>query len=106
MKVGGNIYESIERGLRVAPNVIVLLSKSFFANASWARQEFLMAIQRHISRKVLLPVWLDVDANDVKRYDLTLAGLVAIRWPHDVDALQAATQVATKLADVIKARRA
>lgn len=85
IKVGDGIYESIERGLKIASKVVILLSKNFFANKSWARQEFVMAIQRHISEKVILPVWIDVDVDDVKRYDLTLAGLKALQWSTGVD---------------------
>jgi hypothetical protein len=95
IKIGDNIYESIERGLKQAPKVIVLLSKNFLSNTSWARQEFLMAVHRHIAEKVLLPVWVDVDAEEVKRYDLTLAGVLAVRWSMDVDV------VAKKLASVL-----
>jgi hypothetical protein len=101
-RVGDNLYENLEKGLKVAPKVIVLLSKNFFANTSWARQEFLMAIHRHITNKVLLPVWIDVDVEDVKRYDLMLAGLVALPWPLELEPRDAATHVARKLADVIR----
>jgi hypothetical protein len=83
----------------------VLLSKNFFVNSSWARQEFLMAMHRHIADKVFLPVWIDVDSEEVKRYDLMLAGLIALRWPQGTDPHEAATYVAQKLANVIKAQR-
>lgn len=98
ISVGDNIYESIERGLQKAPKVIVLLSRSFLENKRWARQEFLMAMHRHIQDNILLPVWIDVDKGDIEAYDLTLAGLAALQWSIGVE------EVARRLAKAVRAR--
>lgn len=99
--IGDSLYESIEQGLKNAPNVIILLSKNFISNERWGRAEFVMAAQRQVLEAggVLLPVWIDMTAEEVREYDLTLAGLVAADWSEGLG------RVVQKLVRTIKKRQ-
>lgn len=75
LKVGDSLRASIERGLREAPKVILVLSPNFLSNDGWGRAEYDSAFTREMIEKenVLLPVWLDVGVRDVYQYSPRLA---------------------------------
>lgn len=73
LEVGDNIRRSIENGLVKARYGVVILSHQFFAK-EWPQRELDALFNRERSgKKVILPVWLDVDAEDVARYSPLLA---------------------------------
>ena len=79
LKVGDSLRRSIDRGLTSSRYGIVVLSHNFFAK-EWSQKELdgLVSLERN-GRKVILPIWLDVDTEDVRHYSSTLADRVAAK---------------------------
>jgi hypothetical protein len=62
LKVGDNLRETIERGLKETKKCILILSPNFLANNGWTKTEFDSVFTREIleGNGVLLPVWYNV----------------------------------------------
>lgn len=79
LKVGDSLRRSIDKGLSTARYGVVVLSPSFFAK-EWPQRELDGLVAREVNgQRVILPVWLNVSVNDVRRYSPTLADRVAAR---------------------------
>jgi hypothetical protein len=78
LTIGDSLLASIDSGLASSRFGVVILSRSFFAK-HWPRTELdgLVALEEK-SRKIVLPVWHEVDKQYVKRYSPTLAGKYAV----------------------------
>lgn len=78
LTVGDSLRRSIDKGLRNSRYGIIILSKSFFKK-KWPQYEMDGLTAREVSgKKVILPVWHDVDKKDVLRYSPPLADKVSI----------------------------
>jgi hypothetical protein len=77
LKVGDSLRREIDRGLRNSRHGIVVLSPAFFAK-KWPPWELdgLVTKEMH-SERVILPVWHNVTAEDVRKYTLSLSEKVA-----------------------------
>jgi hypothetical protein len=85
LRLGDSLRRSIERGLSSSRYGVVVLSPRFFAK-EWPQRELDgMAALEVDGRKVILPVWHEVDVADVRRYSPILADRVAIRSGRGVD---------------------
>lgn len=100
LKVGDSLRASIERGLRETKKCIVVLSPNFLSNNGWGRAEFDSVFIREVIEKqnVILPVWLNVDVNDVYNCSPRLADKVGLA------ATLGVREVARLLANAVKAR--
>ncbi len=80
LKVGDSLRESIDRGIADSRYGIVVLSSAFFAK-KWPQRELngLTARQTADGKKVILPIWHNVDHQEVLNYSPTLADTVALR---------------------------
>ena len=91
LKIGDNLSAKIDDGLVNSEFGIVVLSPSFFAKP-WPQRELSGLVQREIQgRKVILPVWHDVDYNYVAEKSPTLAdkmaGSTSLGIPHLADTI-------------------
>ncbi|HXN58729.1 MAG TPA: toll/interleukin-1 receptor domain-containing protein [Candidatus Angelobacter sp.] len=79
LDIGDSLRESIDFGLGSSRYGVVVLSHSFFGK-EWPRKELngLMALERN-GRKVILPVWLQVSEDEVRKFSPILADRVAAR---------------------------
>lgn len=94
LKVGDSLRERIDEGLRSSDHGIVVLSPNFFAK-DWPRRELDGLFQlEDQTRKVILPVWLDVSVSDVRKFSPILAGRVAAKAEQGLDAVVNALTVA------------
>lgn len=77
LRVGDSLRQSIEHGIGNSSYGVVLVSKSFLDKA-WSKQELdgMTALEIR-GRKVVLPVWHQVDHEYVSRYSPMLADRVA-----------------------------
>ena len=77
--MGASLLEEISKGLKTCDYGVVVLSKHFFGK-KWPQRELdgLFALEEK-DKKVILPVWKDVNEEDVRSYSPILAGLVAAR---------------------------
>jgi len=77
LKIGDSLRKSIDKGLVNSRFGIVVLSKSFFAK-NWPQYELNGLIAREISgHKVVLPIWHDIDKEDILAYSPPLADKIA-----------------------------
>ena len=78
LKVGDSLRQSIDRGLVNSSYGIVILSKAFFEK-NWPQYELNGLTAREIEgKKVILPIWYNIDKQDVLKYSSTLADKVAL----------------------------
>jgi len=95
LQIGDSLRRAIERGISASRFGIVILSQSFFAK-NWPQTELsgMFALEQD-GRKIILPVWHNISADDVRRHSPFLADRVAITSSQGVQ------RVATKLSTVI-----
>jgi TIR domain len=78
LRVGDSLRQSIDKGLVNSRFGIVVLSPAFFAK-NWPQYELSGLVAREMDgHKVILPIWHDVDREDVLAYSPTLADKVAL----------------------------
>jgi len=78
LTVGDSLRRSIDRGLANSRYGIVVLSPNFFAK-EWPQKELDGLASREVSgEKVILPVWHNITADQVRKYSPTLADRVAV----------------------------
>ena len=77
--VGDSLNEKIDAGLAMARFGVVVLSHAFF-NKRWTRRELdgLVARETVGGTTIILPIWHELEAEDVARYSPTLAGKLAV----------------------------
>ncbi len=82
LKIGDNLRESIERGLKECRKCILLLSPHFILNKGWTRIEFDSIFTRQIleKEKLVLPVWYQVSKQEVYDYSPSLLNVYALNW--------------------------
>jgi len=81
LSLGDRLREKIDQGLAEARFGLVILTPSFFSKR-WARRELDGLTAREMAdpeRKVILPVWHEVDRDYVARFSPPLADLIAVR---------------------------
>lgn len=79
LTLGDSLRESIDHGLASSRYGVVVLSPHFFAK-DWPQRELdgLSALEIE-GRKVILPVWHNIDVDEVRRQSPTLADRVAAK---------------------------
>jgi replicative DNA helicase len=76
--LGDSLRRKIEHGLSTCRFGVVILSKSFFSK-EWPQKELDALVAREDgSEKVILPVWHEITASDVRRYSPLLADRLGI----------------------------
>ncbi len=82
LKVGDSLRASIEQGLKDCPKCILVLTPNFLSNEGWTRREYDAVFTKELveKKRVILPVWHDVKAEDVYKYSPTLADRVGAQW--------------------------
>jgi formylglycine-generating enzyme required for sulfatase activity len=78
LRVGDKLLRSIDHGLANSRYGIVVLSPNFFAK-EWAQKELAALAAREVSgEKVILPIWHNITADQIREYSPTLADRVAV----------------------------
>ena len=78
LSVGDRLRRSIDRGLANSRYGIVILSPMFFAK-EWPQKELDGLVQREErGEKVILPVWHNITAEQIRAYSPTLADRIAV----------------------------
>lgn len=80
MKIGDSLRQKIDHGLANSRYGIVVLSKPFFLK-NWPQSELdaLASRQNEEGRKVILPIWHEIEANEIQKRSPLLASLYAGR---------------------------
>jgi hypothetical protein len=78
LRLGDSLRRSIDRGLSSSRFGVVVLSPAFFSK-EWPQKELDGLVSRESGgKKVILPVWHNVAANDVRKYSPTLSDRFAV----------------------------
>lgn len=82
LKVGDNLRDSIEKGLKECKKCILILSPNFIENKGWTKTEFDSVFTRQILEKenLILPVWYNVSKEAVYDYSPSLLNIVGLNW--------------------------
>jgi hypothetical protein len=82
LKIGDNLRDSIETGIKESKKCILVLSKNFLSNPGWTKTEFDSIFTRELIeyKNVILPIWVDVTKKEVYVYSPILANKIAIKW--------------------------
>jgi len=79
LKVGDSLGREIDRELAQSSYGVVVLSHNFFGKR-WPQKELNgLAAREQLGRKVILPVWHNIDKEEVASYSLTLADIYAVK---------------------------
>lgn len=99
LRVGDSLRESIEAGLRECHKCILVLTPNFLSNNGWSKREYDSIFTREIveQKKVILPVWHEISAQEVYQFSPILADRFAVQWSLGVE------EVARKLLQAIEA---
>jgi TIR domain len=77
LRVGDSLRQKIDQGLAASRYGVVILSLNFFAK-EWPQQELDGLYAREVAGvKVILPVWHNITADEVRQYSPLLAGKLA-----------------------------
>jgi hypothetical protein len=97
LRVGDSLRRSIDRGLAQSRFGIVVMSPHFFQK-QWSQWELDGLVARQVAGadNVILPIWLDVDRDDVLSYSPPLADKLAIGADAGLE------EVVRKLTEVIR----
>jgi hypothetical protein len=89
LRVGDSLRREIDRGLRDSRYGVVVLSPPFFAKG-WPQWELDGLVAKEVGgKKVILPVWHNVTASDVREYSPSLADKVAANSSEGISAVVA-----------------
>ena len=82
LRVGANLRDSIEKGLKECHKCILILSTHFFSNGGWTKREFDSIFTREIleERQLVLPVWYNVTKREVFNYSPSLLNVKGADW--------------------------
>lgn len=99
LRIGDSLFRRINAGLNSADFGVVVLSPYYFAK-EWPQAELdgLVALET-ATRKVILPVWRNVDKADVARFSPILAGRLAIKADEGVPKVVEAIRLAVDASD-------
>jgi len=78
LKLGDSLREALDRGLRNSSFGLVVLSPAFFSKR-WPQWELNALVSRQLTdgRRIIVPIWHNVTADDVRAQSPPLADLVA-----------------------------
>lgn len=87
LKIGDSLRESIETGLKECPKCILILTPHFLNNNGWTKREYDSIFTRELveKKRVILPVWHGVTAEDIYKYSPVLADRVGVQWSEGVE---------------------
>ncbi|SAL19058.1 toll/interleukin-1 receptor domain-containing protein [Caballeronia telluris] len=82
LKLGENLRQSIEKGLKECKKCILILSPQFFANSGWGKKEFESIFTREIleETQLVLPIWCGVTKHQVYEYSPSLLNVKGVDW--------------------------
>ena len=82
LKLGDNLRESIEKGLKECKKCVLILSPNFLSNTGWTKTEFNTIFTREIieTRNLVLPIWAGVNKKEIYEYCPILVDRVGVNW--------------------------
>jgi hypothetical protein len=99
LKIGDSLRESIDNGLAQSRFGIIILSHNFFAKHYPQRELNGLASREVDGSKILLPVWHDLSASEVRAYSPPLADRIAAKTSDGIE------NISKRLAEVLRTAR-
>lgn len=98
LKMGDNLREKIEDGIREAPYCILILSKNFLSNEKWAKSEFETIFMKELYEKknIIIPIWHDISEDELYNYCPKLLNRLGGKSSEGID------ELAKKIASILK----
>ena len=85
LTLGDSLRRNIDKGLSNSEFGSVILSQAFF-NKEWPNKELDGLVAREDgSNKVILPVWHNVNSNEIRKFSPTLAGKIGVSTANGID---------------------
>ena len=105
LKIGDSLRQEIDRGLANSRYGIVVLSEAFFTK-NWPQSELdaLASRQNAEGRKVILPIWYEIEANLVRKHSPLLDSLLAAHSSDGLDSVVGKIEAVCSEPDKPKAR--
>ncbi|MCC9295960.1 toll/interleukin-1 receptor domain-containing protein [Clostridium sp. WLY-B-L2] len=99
LEYGDSLLDSIERGLQNSRFGVVIFSPNFLKKV-WTDHEFksLKTKEMLLNKKVIIPVWYDVNKDEIAKYSLTLADKVALTVDNNFNI----NEIAIKIIKIIR----
>jgi TIR domain len=99
LTLGDSLLQKINEGLKSSNYGVVVLSKAFFSKL-WTKAELegLFSLESD-NKKVILPVWHNVDVDEVRGFSPILAGRLGVKTETGLDNVVREIKVAVGLAD-------
>src|SRR5262249_16863319 len=89
LTLGDHLRRKIDEGLLNSRFGVVILSHAFFSK-HWPQTELDGLAEREVDgSKVILPVWHNIDHDEVAQYSPTLAGRIAVKSSDGIEAVVA-----------------
>ena len=87
LKIGDNLRDSIEKGIKEAKKCILVLTPNFLNNLGWTKKEFDSIFTRELiyNQRIILPIWHNVSKEQIYEFSPALADTVALKWPNKED---------------------
>lgn len=87
LKLGDNLRESIEKGLKECKKCILILSPNFLENSGWTKTEFNAIFTRELieTNNLVLPIWAGVSKKEIYEYCPILVDRVGVNWDKGLD---------------------
>ncbi len=102
LTIGDSLRRKIDEGLANSDFAVVILSHHFFAK-EWPQKELDALVAREDgSEKVILPIWHELGAADVRRYSPLLADKMAGIWAKGPDVVGPEVENAVRRARVVR----
>lgn len=89
LEIGDSLTEAIQDGIKNCKKAIVIVSPNFISNEKWIRYELQSLLVKQITNneKIILPIWHNVDENDLKEESYYLLDKLAGNTNNGIDAL-------------------
>jgi hypothetical protein len=79
LKIGDSLRREIDKGLVQSRYGVVVLSHNFFKN-NWPQKELDgLAAREEIGRRIILPIWHNINKKEIISYSPTLADIKAVK---------------------------
>lgn len=82
LKVGDNLRESIETGIKKCKKCVLIISPNFIDNNGWSKKEFESIFSRELikNENIFLPVWFNVTKEQVYEYSPGLVNILGLNY--------------------------
>lgn len=99
LKLGDSLLSGISDGIKNSKYGVIVLSKNFFIK-TWTRKELEALINKEVlfEKNIILPVWLDISAQEIYDFSPLLSDKIAIKTSYtDIDSVISKIKEKTKI---------